>query len=111
MVKQTSKNPVKIKREAKRIAKLEKEGRIVNGVEIPRDSIPANPGLQRGSGGFSTKYYYKDIRYICAGCGKEDVWTVKQQKKYFEDQKGNIYNEPKWCYECHLKRMQEKNNE
>ena len=36
------------------------------------------------------------------------MWTAAQQKRYFEVQKGNIYNEPKWCHECHTERMKKK---
>ena len=108
MSKHISKNPIKKKREDKRIKKLDREGLIVKGVEIPKDSLPADPNSQAAGAGYAVKFYYKDIPYTCAGCGKEDVWTAQQQKKYYEIQKGNIYNEPKWCHECHLKRMQAK---
>ena len=111
MSKKISKNPVKRKREEKRVAKLRKEGRIVKGVEIPSDAIPADPDMQNHSGGYSIKYYYQDIHYKCAGCGKEGVWTAEQQKKYFEKQKGNIYNQPKWCHDCHVKRMSKRSDD
>ena len=111
-MKQISKNPIKAKREAKRIAKriakLKKEGRIVKGVEIPEGVLPANPDAQNATA-YSTKFFYKDIQFTCAGCGKKEEWTAQQQKRYFETQKGNIYNEPKWCYDCHSKRMKNKN--
>ena len=103
-----SRNPVKRKREEKRLAKLQKEGRLVKGVEIPENSLPANPDAQEHHGGYSAKFCYQDIHYACAGCGKSEVWTAQQQKKYFEIQKGNIYNRPKWCYDCHAKRMKGK---
>jgi hypothetical protein len=108
MKKQISKKPIKRKREEKRIANLEKEGRIVKRVEIPKGTLPADPDNQAHGHGYSVKFYYKDIPYTCAGCGKKEVWTAEQQKKYFEIQKGNIYNAPKWCYDCHSRRMQEK---
>ncbi len=106
-MKKLSKNRIKRKREQKRIAKLQKEGRIVKSVEIPKDALPANPENQDHGGGYAAKLYYKDIHYTCAGCGKKEVWTAQQQKRYFEIQKGNIYNKPKWCHECHLKRIQD----
>ena len=102
------KNPVKLRREQKRIAKLAKEGRVVQGVEIPEGALPADPSRQAHSAGYSVKFYYQDVHYACAGCGKQEVWTAQQQKKYFEVQKGNIYNEAKWCHACHVKRMQDK---
>jgi hypothetical protein len=109
MSRKISKNPVKREREKKRIKNLEKEGRIIKGVEIPKDVLPSDPDSQKHGGGYSAKFFYKDIHYTCEGCGKKEVWTAQQQKKYFEIQKGNIYNEPKWCYDCHSKRMENKN--
>ena len=94
-MKKISKHPIKRKCEETRIAKLEKEGRIVKDVEIPKDALPANPDNQDHGGGYAAKFYYQDIHYTCAGCGKKEVWTAQQQKRYFETQKGNIYNEPK----------------
>ena len=108
MKKKISKNPVKRKREEKRIAGLKREGLIVKGVEIPKGALPADPDKQDHGGGYAAKLYYKDIHYACAGCGKNEIWTALQQQRYFETQKGNIYNDPKWCHECHIKRMQEK---
>ena len=108
MKKTLSKNPIKRRREEKRIKKLSKEGRIVQGVEIPRGALPADPDSQNHGGGYAVKFSYQDTDYVCAGCGKKNVWTAQQQKRYFEVQKGNIYNKPKWCHECHAKRMQGK---
>ena len=108
MPKMVSRNPIKRKREERRLAKLQKEGRLVKGVEIPENALAANPDAQNNQGGCSTKFYYQDIHYTCAGCGRPGVWTAQQQKKYFEVQKGNIYNEPKWCYKCHSSRMKNK---
>jgi len=96
------------KREAKRIALLKKQGRIVCGVEVPEGAIPGDPSEQNVRTGYSARLYYQDIHYKCAGCGKHEVWTAEQQKKYFEVQKGNIYNEPKWCFDCHQKRLRER---
>ncbi len=108
MKKTLSKNPIKRQREEKRIKKLRKASRIVQGVEIPKGALPADPESQFHGGGYAVKFSYQDIHYSCAGCGKKEVWTAEQQKRYFEVQKGNIYNKPKWCHECHVKRMQDK---
>jgi hypothetical protein len=108
MRKMVSRNPIKRKREEKRLAKLQKQGRLVKGVEVPDNALAANPDAQNHYGGYSAKFYYQDIHYTCAGCRKPEVWTAQQQKHYFEAQKGNIYNEAKWCYKCHSKRMKDK---
>jgi hypothetical protein len=108
MLRNVAKNPIKQKREKKRLAKLEKAGRLVKGVEIPEGALPGNPDEQVGAEGYAAKFYYVDIDYVCRGCGRKEVWTAAQQKRYFEVQKGNIYNEPTWCHECHTERMQKK---
>jgi hypothetical protein len=102
---------IKQKRRDKQIAKLAKEGRIVKGVEIPKGALAADPDKQDHGGGFAVKHSYSDIHYACAGCRKKKVWTAQQQKRYFEVQKGNIYNAPKWCHKCHTKRIQERNKD
>jgi hypothetical protein len=107
MLRQISKIPIKRKRQLKRIGRLNKTGRAVKGVVIPKGSLAADPDKQNDSV-FSTKFYYQNIPYSCAGCGRKGIWTAEQQKRYFETQKGNIYNKPKWCFECHFKRMQNK---
>ncbi len=107
-VRNVSNNPIKQKREKKRLAKLEKAGRLVKGVEIPEGALAGDPDKQVGAKGYAAKYYYVDIDYVCRGCGRKGVWTAAQQKRYFEVQKGNIYNEPAWCYECHAERMKKK---
>ncbi len=109
-MRKISKNPIKKKREEKRLVKLKKEGRLVKGVEIPKNSLPGDPDNQNHNGGYSPKLCYQDIHFTCAGCGKSGVWTAQQQKRYFEVQKGNIFNEPKWCYECHSKRIKNNGN-
>jgi hypothetical protein len=106
MLKQISNNPIKRKRHIKRIERLRKAGRIVKSAVIPEGSLAADPDKQNYCVGYATKFFYQDIPYTCAGCGKKGIWTAKQQKRYFETQKGNIYNNPKWCFDCHSKRMQ-----
>jgi len=108
MPRTVSNKPIKQKREKKRMAKLEKAGRLVKGVEIPEGALAGDPDKQVGGEGFAAKYFYLDIIYVCRGCGRKGVWTAAQQKRYFEVQKGNIYNEPTWCYECHADRMKKK---
>ena len=106
---QLSKNVLKRKRaekkERRRLSALAKAGRLVAGVEIPPGVLAADPFRQVYGGPYAVKYYYKDIMYQCSGCGKYGTWSAEQQKRYFEEQKGNIFNEPKWCHRCHRKRM------
>ena len=96
------------KRKVKKLKNMSKAGRLVKGVIIPKGSLPGNPDNQSHPSSLSVHYFYNDINYTCAGCGIEQVWTAKQQKRYYEEQKGIIYNKPKWCRECHIKRMQKR---
>lgn len=76
MKKQISNNPIKRKRAEKRITRLERERFIANGVEIPKGMLSADPDSQAHGGGYAARFYYKDIHYTCAGCGKKEVWTA-----------------------------------
>ena len=87
---------------------MAKEGRLVDGIEIPKGTLPANTKEQKYDDPYSKRLYYKDIYFKCKGCNVDEVWTMEQQKRYFEVQKGNIYNEPTWCYKCHKERVAKK---
>ncbi len=103
-MKNSTKSERKAKQKAKRIARLEEKGEMVLGIPIPKGAIPANPDDQALPGTYSVKLYYTDTEFVCRGCGGKFVWTDSQQKRYFEDQKGNPYNEATWCTPCHKKR-------
>jgi hypothetical protein len=90
---------------AKRIAKLHKRGKLVLGVRVPDGAIPADPTRQTTPDSNSVKCYYTDTEFICRGCGETLTWTAKQQRRYFEVQKGNPYNKATWCTPCHKSRM------
>ncbi len=50
--------------------------------------------------------YYLDLAFVCAGCGKEDLWTAKQQKWWYEIAKGDINTTAKYCRACrNLRRL------
>lgn len=34
--------------------------------------------------------YYRDTSFTCKDCGKTDLWTAKQQKRWYEEQGGEI---------------------
>ena len=63
--------------------RLESQGRMVDGVEIPATAIAANIEEQAPAC-FSKRYYYKDHEFTCADCGKNEVWTAEEQQWYFE---------------------------
>ena len=79
--------------------------KIVHGIPIPKNAVLANFYKQDSD---YPAGFYQDINYKCAGCGVNSSWTAIQQKKYFEEQRGNKYNTPKWCFSCHEERMKAK---
>ncbi|TVZ41875.1 putative zinc ribbon protein [Alteromonadaceae bacterium 2753L.S.0a.02] len=44
--------------------------------------------------------FYKDELVICRDCGKEEVWTAKSQKWWYEEIKGNINTRAIFCKSC-----------
>ena len=100
-----SKPSTKADRKAKRWDKLHKQGKFVRGVRVPDGAIPADPSKQAYPNSLSVKYFYTDIDYVCRGCGGHFTWTNEQQKRYYEEQKGNLHNQPTWCTPCHKDRM------
>lgn len=54
--------------------------------EVPRsDGIP--------------EYYHRNINFTCVDCGKECVFTVQQQREWFEAKNGYYYQRPIRCAE------------
>jgi hypothetical protein len=76
-----------------------------HGEDIPKGAVLANYNKQKSEYPVA---YYINIHFNCFGCGNKSTWTAEQQKKYFEEQSGNPYNTPKWCFSCHKKRMHQK---
>lgn len=48
--------------------------------------------------------YYEDTPFTCVDCGKEDIWTAKQQQWWYEVAKGPIYSRAVRCRDCRAKR-------
>jgi len=44
--------------------------------------------------------FYVDLPFICRDCGKEEVWTAKQQKWWYEIIKGDINSTAVRCRQC-----------
>jgi hypothetical protein len=47
--------------------------------------------------------YYIDREFQCVDCGKQEVWTGKQQKWWFEVAKGSVYSTARRCRPCRRK--------
>lgn len=48
--------------------------------------------------------FYEDMLFTCTDCGKEEVWTAKQQQWWYEIAKGPIYSRAVRCRACRAKR-------
>ncbi|MCG8053264.1 MAG: zinc-ribbon domain-containing protein [Candidatus Thiodiazotropha endolucinida] len=44
--------------------------------------------------------FYEDKAFKCKRCGKEEVWTAKQQKWWYEEAKGDLETTAVLCREC-----------
>jgi hypothetical protein len=103
--KKTQKQKPVVKRETRRRKRLADEGRLVNGVEIPRGAVLADPARQVPWGSYSPPpTYYVDKMFTCVDCGREEVWTGKQQKWYYEVAKGSLHATAIRCQACRRKR-------
>jgi hypothetical protein len=44
--------------------------------------------------------WYKDQPFVCADCGKLEIWTAAQQKWWYEVAKGGILTTATRCRQC-----------
>jgi hypothetical protein len=89
--------------ELARLDDLRRQGRLVNGVEIPVGAIAADLEEQAPNNSYSPPLFYIDRPFQCVDCGKEEVWTASQQKWYYEIAKGPIYAHAVRCRPCRQK--------
>lgn len=73
--------------------------------ELGTGLTPVNASLlapynSYGAPAFVMRGYYLDVAFRCAGCGREEVWTGRQQKWWYEVAKGYPYSGAKLCRAC-----------
>src|SRR3569623_1582203 len=66
----------------------------------------ADASQQAPNNSYSGRSFYQDEPFVCADCGKSEVWTAKQQKWWYEVAKGSIYSTAKRCRECRKRRRE-----
>lgn len=92
------------KRERRRLKRLADEGRLVNGKEVPAGAVLADPAQQVPNRSYSPPpTYYVDLEFTCCDCGRDEVWTAKQQKWYYEVAKGSLFATAIRCRDCRNK--------
>ena len=75
---------------------------------MPEGAIVANLDEQEENNSYGVKAYYVDEPFTCRDCGKEEVWTAKQQQWWFEVAKGNINSKAVRCRACRKRVREEK---
>ena len=81
------------KAEADTLASKSHDGVAVNVENLaPYNSYGQPDFVERG--------YYVDKDFTCEGCGREEVWTARQQKWWYEVAKGFVYSDAKLCRTC-----------
>ena len=68
---------------------------------LPEGAIWANFDELAHNNTYGTlPYFYLDRIFICADCCKEELWTAKQQKWWYEIVKGHIESRAIRCRSC-----------
>ena len=49
---------------------------------------------------FVVRGCYRDLAFVCQGCGRREVWTAKQQKWWYEVAKGGMFTTARHCRPC-----------
>jgi hypothetical protein len=74
-------------------------------VALPsRRIIPADHFEQAPNNSYNPPSFYEDKPFVCVDCGKEEVWTARQQKWWYEVAKGSIYSSAIRCRACRTAR-------
>lgn len=47
--------------------------------------------------------FYRDTLFTCTDCGEQELWTAKQQQRWYEEQGGEIEAVAIRCRECRRK--------
>lgn len=58
---------------------------------VSRSAVPRIPNV------------YRDLPFVCRDCGKEEVWTARQRKWWYEVAGGEIETTAIRCRECRAK--------
>ena len=99
-------------RTAQREAKRRKRQAIA-GVLVP-DEAPVNVALlaptnSYGRPDFVLRGFYKDLSFVCKGCGAMELWKATQQKWWYEIAKGDMFTLATRCRSCRRKERARRN--
>ncbi len=75
----------------------------------PADSIASDQSQLTHNGRYwAYPSFYVDELFTCRRCGKQEIWTAKSQKWWYEEAKGNINSVAVHCKKCRSKNRHEK---
>lgn len=72
--------------------------KIAAGVAVNVEALA--PCNSYGIPDFVERGYYVDRDFVCEACGREETWTARQQKWWYEVAKGYVYSTAKLCRPC-----------
>ena len=55
---------------------------------------------EKQAGGGWPRYWYVEVDFVCAACRREFVWTVDEQRRWFEEYGLRTDAEPRHCVAC-----------
>lgn len=74
----------------------------------PRGRIQADLSQQAPNNSWSAPpLYYEDTPFVCVDCGKEEIWTARQQQWWYEVAKGSVYSRAVRCHDCRKARREQ----
>lgn len=76
----------------------------------PSGRIPADLSKQAPHNSYDPLLFYDDRPFVCVDCGKEEVWTAKQQQWWYEVAKGPIQSYAIRCRTCRQARRAKREN-
>ena len=73
--------------------------------EKARSRIQADLSRQAPNNSFAGgRLYYEDLEFTCQGCGRQEIWTARQQQWWYEVAKGHVFSTAVHCRACRRRR-------
>ena len=77
---------------------------------IPQGAVSADTSKQVARNSYDEPVlFYVEKPFVCCDCDKQEVWTARQQKWYYEIAKGSLYATAIRCKACRAKRAKTHN--
>lgn len=91
----------RLKKQRKKLLATADVRRLPNGYgTAPVDVYQMANYYGYGAPDFISRGFYIDVSFVCKDCGAHEVWTAQQQKRWYEDLKGDIYAYAVRCSAC-----------